>query len=127
MHTNLKKHRRLGAFITLVAAVQLSACNFDVTNPGPVQDSFLNDSLAFVAIVNGMGRDLSDGLNYLAFHGVTVPPGLNLLTATAVSADGRTFAGYTGLPYQVREGGSFICFVRDPDAYRVELIEQSNY
>ena len=25
-------------------------------------------------------------------------------------------------PYQVREGGSFICFVRDPDAYRVELI-----
>ena len=28
-------------------------------------------------------------------------------------------------PYQVREGGSFICFVRDPDGYRVELIERS--
>jgi lactoylglutathione lyase len=26
-------------------------------------------------------------------------------------------------PYQVREGGSRICFVRDPDLYRVELIE----
>lgn len=26
-------------------------------------------------------------------------------------------------PYQVREGGSRICFVRDPDGYRVELIE----
>lgn len=26
-------------------------------------------------------------------------------------------------PYQVREGGSRICFVRDPDDYRVELIE----
>jgi lactoylglutathione lyase len=26
-------------------------------------------------------------------------------------------------PYQVREGGSRICFVRDPDSYRVELIE----
>ncbi|HVM69855.1 MAG TPA: VOC family protein [Gaiellaceae bacterium] len=25
-------------------------------------------------------------------------------------------------PYQVREGGSFLCFVRDPDGYRVELI-----
>ena len=25
--------------------------------------------------------------------------------------------------YQVREGGSFIAFVRDPDGYRVELIE----
>jgi len=28
-------------------------------------------------------------------------------------------------PYQVREGGNFICFVRDPDGYRVELIERS--
>ena len=28
-------------------------------------------------------------------------------------------------PYQVREGGSFICFVRDPDDYRIELIERS--
>ena len=27
-------------------------------------------------------------------------------------------------PYQVREGGSRLCFVRDPDGYRVELIEQ---
>ena len=28
-------------------------------------------------------------------------------------------------PYRVREGGSRICFVRDPDAYRIELIERS--
>ena len=28
-------------------------------------------------------------------------------------------------PYQVREGGSFIAFVSDPDSYRVELIERS--
>jgi lactoylglutathione lyase len=27
-------------------------------------------------------------------------------------------------PYRVREGGSRICFVRDPDSYRVELIER---
>jgi len=26
-------------------------------------------------------------------------------------------------PYRVREGGSRICFVRDPDDYRIELIE----
>jgi lactoylglutathione lyase len=25
-------------------------------------------------------------------------------------------------PYQVREGGSWLCFVRDPDGYRVEII-----
>jgi lactoylglutathione lyase len=28
-------------------------------------------------------------------------------------------------PYQVREGGSRICFVRDPDGYRIELIERA--
>jgi lactoylglutathione lyase len=27
-------------------------------------------------------------------------------------------------PYSVREGGSRLCFVRDPDGYRIELIEQ---
>ena len=27
-------------------------------------------------------------------------------------------------PYQVREGGSRLCFVRDPDDYRIELIER---
>ena len=28
-------------------------------------------------------------------------------------------------PYQVREGGTLICFVRDPDSYRIELIDRS--
>jgi lactoylglutathione lyase len=27
-------------------------------------------------------------------------------------------------PYTIREGGSRICFVRDPDNYRIELIER---
>ena len=29
-------------------------------------------------------------------------------------------------PYRVREGGSLICFVRDPDRYRIELIDRSD-
>ena len=28
-------------------------------------------------------------------------------------------------PYRLREGGSRICFVRDPDGYRIELIDRS--
>ncbi len=28
-------------------------------------------------------------------------------------------------PYTVREGGSRLCFVRDPDGYRIELIEKT--
>ena len=27
-------------------------------------------------------------------------------------------------PYTIRDGGSRLCFVRDPDSYRVELIER---
>ena len=27
-------------------------------------------------------------------------------------------------PYRVREGGSRLCFVRDPDDYRIEIIER---
>jgi lactoylglutathione lyase len=29
-------------------------------------------------------------------------------------------------PYSVREGGSRLCFVRDPDDYRIEIIERSS-
>jgi lactoylglutathione lyase len=28
-------------------------------------------------------------------------------------------------PYSIRAGGSRICFVRDPDSYRIELIERA--
>lgn len=28
-------------------------------------------------------------------------------------------------PYRIREGGPQLCFVRDPDGYRIELIERS--
>ena len=28
-------------------------------------------------------------------------------------------------PYTVREGGARLCFVSDPDGYRVELIERA--
>ncbi len=30
-------------------------------------------------------------------------------------------------PYSIREGGSLLCFVRDPDQYRIELIERNDY
>lgn len=50
--------------LTLTA---VTACHFDVTNPGPVQEKFLNDPAARAAIVNGAGRDLSDALNHTAY------------------------------------------------------------
>ena len=29
-------------------------------------------------------------------------------------------------PYSIREGGSRLCFVRDPDGYRIEIIERAD-
>ena len=49
-----------------VAAVVLAACNMQVTNPGPLQDSQLNAVSAMPALVNGMSGDLSYALgNYI--------------------------------------------------------------
>jgi starch-binding outer membrane protein, SusD/RagB family len=45
----------------------VAGCNFDVTNPGPVQEKFLDDPAAQTAVVNGAGRDLSDALNWTAY------------------------------------------------------------
>jgi lactoylglutathione lyase len=28
-------------------------------------------------------------------------------------------------PYTIREGGNRLCFVRDPDNYRIEIIERN--
>jgi starch-binding outer membrane protein, SusD/RagB family len=55
--------------VTLVALGPLTACSFDVTNPGPVQAQFLDDPAARAAIVNGAGRDLSNALNWIAYTG----------------------------------------------------------
>lgn len=41
---------------------------------------------------------------YLAMNGISVPDGLTLNIATAVSADGRTIAGYTGIPSTTYQG-----------------------
>ena len=51
--------------------------------------------------------------------------------ALAVDDLDRTLAQLAGQgieperePYRVREGGSRLCFVQDPDGYRIELIEK---
>jgi lactoylglutathione lyase len=56
--------------------------------------------------------------------------GYNHVAVTVDDLDGKLAAlGEEGIapekpPYQVRDGGSRICFVRDPDGYRIELIER---
>ena len=65
-------------------------------------------------------------------HGVSeyeLGTGYNHIAVTVGDLDGTLSAlaekGITPEkpPYSVREGGSRLCFVRDPDGYRIELIE----
>jgi lactoylglutathione lyase len=60
--------------------------------------------------------DLGNGYNHIA---LTVPD----LTATLAELAEQGI-GPQKPPYHVGGSGSFICFVVDPDGYRVELIER---
>lgn len=58
-----------------VAAIVLAvtaSCSTEVTNPGPVEDSQLSDRLAGAALVNGAGRALGDGINWIGYTGAAV-------------------------------------------------------
>ncbi len=56
----------------LVVVAASAACDFGVANPGPVDDSALDQPGATDAIVNGMGRTLSRAVGYLAHAGAVV-------------------------------------------------------
>jgi hypothetical protein len=47
----------------------IAACDFKVTNPGPVPAENLQKRETAAGVVNGAGRDLSDALNWLAYTG----------------------------------------------------------
>ena len=73
MHTGRRiQHRVLLTFAgALVASVAL-ACDTDVTNPGPIQDEFLNDPVAQEALVAGMERATGIALNWISYTGAAI-------------------------------------------------------
>ena len=54
---------------TLGFIALLSACELEVSNPGPIQAEALEDPKALTAVVNGAGRDLAEALNWVAYTG----------------------------------------------------------
>ena len=60
--------------------------------------------------------DLGDGYGHIALTVEDLDGTLEQLAAQGIEPERP--------PYTVREGGSRLCFVRDPDGYRVELIER---
>jgi lactoylglutathione lyase len=66
---------------------------------------------------DGRRYDLGDAYGHIAIAVDDLDEALARLKDQGIEAERE--------PYRVREGGSRICFVRDPDEYRVELIERS--
>ena len=66
---------------------------------------------------DGSTYDLGTGYGHIAI-------GVDDLDATLASLAEQGIEPER-VPYQVREGGSWLCFVRDPDGYRIEIIGRS--
>lgn len=65
---------RAGGLLAAALLVVVVACDdyMKVTNPGPIQDEFLDDPEAHAAMVKGMGRALSAGINWIGYTGAAV-------------------------------------------------------
>ncbi len=61
--------------------------------------------------------DLGDGYNHIAIVAGDLDGSLQQLAVQGIEPEKP--------PYRVGENGPRICFVRDPDGYRVEMIERS--
>jgi len=66
---------------------------------------------------DGRTYELGTGYGHIALAVDDLAASLDKLKEQGIEAERE--------PYRVREGGSLICFVQDPDGYRVELIDRS--
>ena len=66
---------------------------------------------------DGRTYDLGTGYGHIAVAADDLEQSLTELNAQGIEPERE--------PYRVREGGSLICFVQDPDGYRIELIDRS--
>jgi lactoylglutathione lyase len=66
---------------------------------------------------DGRTYELGDAYGHIAIAADDLDESLSRLKEQGIEPERE--------PYRVREGGSRLCFVRDPDGYRVELIDRS--
>ena len=66
---------------------------------------------------DGRSYDLGTGYGHIALAVDDLEQSLGALAGQGIEPERE--------PYRVREGGSLLCFVRDPDGYRIELIDRS--
>src|SRR3954464_7512774 len=73
-----------------------------------------DEELELTYNVDGRTYDLGTAYGHIAIGVENLEDTLAKLAARGIKPERP--------PYQVREGGSWLCFVQDPDGYRIELI-----
>ncbi|MCU0314844.1 MAG: VOC family protein [Solirubrobacteraceae bacterium] len=101
------------------------ALGFEEVGRMPIRDEAINVFMGLPG--DGPRLELTYNFGVDAYE---LGTGYNHIAITAEDLD-ATLARLAGQgiepekpPYSIREGGSRLCFVRDPDGYRIELIER---
>jgi lactoylglutathione lyase len=101
-----------------------TALGFEERRRMPIRDEAINvfmglpgdgDRLELTYNFGVDGYELGTGYNHIAITAPDLDETLARLKDQGIEPEKP--------PYTVREGGSRICFVRDPDGYRIEIIE----
>jgi lactoylglutathione lyase len=93
----------------------------------PIRDEAINVFMGLpgdgprLELTYNIGRDepyeIGSGYGHIAITVADIDATLERLEAVGIEPERP--------PYTVREGGSRLCFVRDPDDYRIEVIEKA--
>jgi lactoylglutathione lyase len=97
--------------LPIVRDGQLEATNYFFAMPGQAEE------LELTFNHDGRTYDLGSGYGHVAVGVDDLAATLERLSDEGIEPERP--------PYSVREGGSLLCFVRDPDGYRIELIERA--
>jgi lactoylglutathione lyase len=97
--------------LPIVRNGELEATNYFFGVPGQEEE------LELTFNHDGRTYDLGSGYGHIALAVDDLAETLERLKEQGIEAERE--------PYRVREGGSLLCFVRDPDEYRIELIDRS--
>ena len=101
-----------------------TALGFEERRRMPIRDEAINvfmglpgddDRLELTYNFGVDSYELGTGYNHIAITAPDLDGTLDRLKEQGIEPEKP--------PYTVREGGSRICFVRDPDGYRIEIIE----
>lgn len=109
---SLAFYRALGFEETRRAPIRDEAINVFLNQPGDGDESRLELTYNF-----GVDHyEIGTAYGHIAIGCKDLDSTLERLAADGIEPERP--------PYSVREGGSRICFVRDPDGYRIEIVER---